>query len=138
MGQADQPQPGDAWVLRFLGIDPRGATGGGGGGGGTLPDALARWSRERAEVLGQLKDLELAIRVMDDPLSDSAIMLVRAISSNLTEVPDSKNRVAELRRYLTTDSIIDDAEMENGFGIDVRIRAPLLAALEALDPVLPA
>ena len=136
MGQADQPQPGDAWVLRFLGIDPRAGTGGGGG-GGTLPDALARWSRERAEVLGQLKDLELAIRVMGDPLGDAAIVLVRAISANLTERPDSKNRVAELRRYLTTDSIIDDAELENGFGIDVRIRAPLLPVLDALDRVVP-
>jgi hypothetical protein len=132
MAQADEPTTHDAWVLRFLAIDPRATSG-----GDSLPDALARWSRERAEVLGQLKDLELAIRVMGDPLGDAAIILVRAISANLTERPDSKNRVAELRAYLTTDSIIDDAELENGFGIDVRIRAPLLPVLDALDRVVP-
>ncbi len=132
MAQADEPTPRDAWVRRFLAIDPRAAQE-----APSLPEALARWSRERAEVLGQLKELELAIRVMGDPLGDAAIILVRAISANLTERPDSKNRVAELRAYLTTDSIIDDAELENGFGIDVRIRAPLLPVLDALDRVVP-
>jgi hypothetical protein len=124
----------DAWVRRVLGVDPRGAS----GSGGSLKDVLARWSRERKDVLGTLKDLELAIRAMDDPFADEAIILVKAIAANLTAQPESRNQVAELRNYLTGDSIIDDAELENGFGIDVKIRAPLLPVLDALDAAIPA
>ena len=121
-----------AWVLRVLGIDPAGATAGGVGA------ALDQWTRSRAEVIAQLRQLEQAIRAMKDPLADEAIILVKAISANLTAAPDSKQSVAELRRYITTDSIIDDAELENGFGITVRIRAPLMPALAALDAALAA
>lgn len=133
MASADERTLHDAWVLRVFGIDARATPGTDG-----LAAVLARWSRERAAVVGRLKELELAIRAMEDPLADAAIILVKAISSNLTERPDSRNRLAELRSYLTTDSIIDDAELANGFGIEVSIRAPLLPVLAALDAVVPA
>lgn len=121
------------WVLRVLGIDPVGATA-----GGRLDTALEQWTRSRADVLGQLKQLEQALRAMKDPLFDPAIVLVKAIAANLTPAPKSKQSVAELRRYIATDSIIDDAELDNGFGIIVRIRAPLMPALDALDRALAA
>jgi len=128
MAQPGERAPRDAWVLRVLGFDPTKATNGSG-----LKPALERWAQSRAAVIGQLKQLETAIRAMNDPLADEAIILVKAISANLTAAPDSKRAVAELRRYLETDSIIDDAELENGFGITVRIRDPLIPALDALD-----
>ena len=132
------PQGGDraaqqAWVTRVLGVSAGGA-----GGGGILSSVLDGWSRSRTAVVAQLKQLESAIRAMKDPLSDEAVILIRAIAANLTAIPDSKQRVAELRRYLDTDRIIDDAELENGFGITIRIRAPLLPALDALDKALAA
>ncbi len=121
------------WIERVLGIGGAGAKPGGG-----IAAALAQWTSSRAEVLGQLKQLEGALRAMNDPLSDPAIILVKAIASNLTATPDSKQKVAELRSYIETDSIIDDAELENGFGFTVSIRAPLTPVLDALDRALAA
>jgi hypothetical protein len=129
---ADTPNEAgkQAWVLKVLGHDFQAA------GGGGLKQAQAQWTQRRSAVVADLAALEKAIRGMEHPRADDAIILVKAISANLTVAPDSKRSVAELRRYLETDSIIDDAEMPNGFGIDVKIRAPLMPALEALDHVL--
>ena len=41
----------------------------------------------------------------------------------------SQAQVAELQKYLQTDSIITDAESPNGFGIKISLRKPLLEAL---------
>jgi hypothetical protein len=103
-----------------------------------LQDALGIWAQRRADALSALKRLEAAIRAMKHPAGDAAIILVKAVAANLTAVPDTKGKVAELRRYLATDAIIDDAELPNGFGIEVKIRAPLTGALDALDRALPA
>ena len=131
MAEADRAVQAE-WVHRVLGIDPAGSSGGSGGGGG-VKAALDRWTASRSEVVGQLRKLESAIKGMQHPSGDRAIILVRAIIANLTPAPDSKRSVAELRRYIETDDIIDDAESQNGFGIDIRIREPLLPVLEALD-----
>jgi hypothetical protein len=138
--QADK----DNWVRQVLGVVVAEPTGGAalpGKGraadpGGGLQAALAGWDTRRSEVIATLKSLESAIRGMRDPLSDPAIILVKAIAANLTAVPDSKNSVAELRRYLDTDDIIVEAEHPNGFGIDVKIRQPLDEALTALEHAL--
>jgi hypothetical protein len=120
-----------AWVQRVLGLDLPPAESG-------LIAAQEAWSRRREDVVTTLKGLETAIRKMNDPDGDEAIILVRAIAANLTPMPDSKSSIAELRRYLATDRIIGDAELPNGFGIRVQIRAPLLGALDALDTAMPA
>jgi hypothetical protein len=120
-----------AWVQRVLGLDLPPAESG-------LIAAQVAWSRRREDVVTTLKGLETAIRKMNDPDGDEAIILVRAIAANLTPMPDSKSSIAELRRYLATDRIIGDAELPNGFGIRVQIRAPLLGALDALDTAMPA
>jgi len=133
VGTFDDRAARDAWVQRVLGVAP-----GGGAAGAGLPAALAQWRDRRADVVGTLRSLEAAIRAMKHPRGDGAIILVRAISANLTAVPESPRQVAELRRYLETDDIIDDAELENGFGIPVRIRAPLLPALAALERAMAA
>jgi hypothetical protein len=129
--QADK----DEWVRRVLGatLDPSTDTR-----TEAVSAALETWAKRRADVIVTLKSLETAIRDMKDPLGDQAIILVKAIAANLTAVPDTKNSVADLRRYIDTDSIIDDAEQPNGFGIDVKIRAPLAGALTALETALAA
>jgi hypothetical protein len=132
MADAGRQADKGAWVQRVL------AFSGTAGKGGKLDAALGRWTQNRAEVIAQLRQLEGAIRAMQDPLGDPAIILVKAIAANLTAAPDSKQKVAELRSYLQNDSIIDDAELENGFGITVSIRAPLIPALDALDQALAA
>ena len=120
-----------AWLQRVLGI-------GGAAPAASLESGLQAWAQARSAVVASLKSLERAIRAMKDPMGDKAVILVRSIAANLTQEPRSRQSVAELRRYLASDSVIDDAELPNGFGISVRIRAPLTAALDALEPALSA
>lgn len=130
MGAGDRSAK-DAWVHKVLGLDV----------GAAAPDAqeqqpgsgLEGWMQARGEVIQVLRQLEAAIRAMGDPLGNQAIVLVKSISANLTAAPSDRRQVDELRRYLQSDSVIDDAETPNGFGIEVRIRQPLLGALAAME-----
>jgi hypothetical protein len=120
----------DAWVSRVLGVETK---------SGRKVESVARaraseqWRAARETVLATLKDLETSIRSMNDPLSDDAVILVRAIAANLTAQPQTPQQINELKRYLQNDTIIDDAESENGFGIKVEIRTPLISALLAME-----
>ncbi len=95
-------------------------------------DALAGWQAARATAMTSLRALEAAVRRMDVPERDRAVILLRAIQANLTEAPTTPRQVAELQRYIETDDIIAEAEDPNGFGITVALRRPLLAALAGL------
>jgi hypothetical protein len=96
------------------------------------PRGLAGWRTARAAAMASLKALETAVRGMDAPERDAAVVLLRAIQANLTAEPVTPQQVAELQRYIETDDIIAEAEDPNGFGITVELRAPLLAALAGL------
>lgn len=95
-------------------------------------DALAGWQAARATAMTSLRTLEAAVRRMDVPERDRAVILLRAIQANLTEAPTTPRQVAELQRYIETDDIVAEAEDPNGFGITVALRQPLLAALAGL------
>jgi hypothetical protein len=124
----------DTWLKNVLDVDLAGAPSG--------TDALAvaqqGWATTRQSVIATLQRLEAAIRAMKDPLSTPAIILIKSITMNLTAQPATRQQVTELRRYIETDTILEDAEEPNGFGIAVDIRKPLAAALEALDKAMPA
>ena len=117
------------WVTRVLGyrfpsvaaVQPGGSAG-----------AMTGWQAARSTALASLKALEGAFRAMKQPQTDRAILLLRAIQANLTAEPATPAQVEELERYLSTDRIIEEAEMPNGFGFKVELRVPLLAALAAL------
>ena len=120
-----------AWLQRVLGISVAPAT--------APPhpspsrqSGLAGWQAARATALTTLRALEAAIRRMDVPERDGAVILLRAIQANLTEAPTTRQQVAELQRYIETDDIVAEAEDPNGFGIKVELRRPLLAALAGL------
>jgi hypothetical protein len=124
----------EAWVKDVLDVDlPEGQSG-----ADALAAAQQGWAATRASVIATLRRLEGAIRAMKDPLSTPAIILIKSITMNLTAQPATKQQVAELRRYVETDTILEDAEEPNGFGIAVDIRKPLAAALAALDKAMPA
>jgi hypothetical protein len=95
-------------------------------------EGMAGWQAARGVALASLKVLEGAFRKMKEPETDRAIILLRAIQANLTEAPTTPAQVTELENYLTTDRIIQEAEMPNGFGFKVALREPLLAALARL------
>jgi len=118
-----------AWLERVLGLRvPATSTRATGGRGA----AMVGWTSARATALASLKALEGAYRAMKHPLSDGAIILVRAIQANLTAEPGTPAQVKELEAYLIGDRIIAEAESPNGFGFEVKLREPLLAALAAL------
>lgn len=98
----------------------------------STPAALKAWQDARATAIDALRRLDGAIRAAEDPEADKASILLQAIIKNLSPAPTDARAVAELERYLKTDDIITEAEMPNGFGIEVTLRAPLLAALAGL------
>jgi hypothetical protein len=98
--------------------------------------AMEAWHQARSTAIGQLRQLEGAIRKFVHPQSDAAIILVKAIQANLTETPDARG-IVELKNYLSSDSIITEAELPNGFGITVSLRQPLLAALASFEATPP-
>ena len=102
------------------------------------PTALEKWKAARSEVTQALHALAKAIIGAKDPEAKEAIILIKAIGANLTESPDTLQKVSELERYLVTDDIIEEAEMENGFGIEINIREPLMSVLEELKQELAA
>ena len=119
------------WLRDVLGVD-RSTGGGQGDGGDGTAKAMAGWRTAREAALGQLKSLEDAYRGMDEPEVDEAIILLRAIQANLTAEPATPQQVDELERYITADDLIAEAEEPNGFGFEVALRDPLLAALTEL------
>src|SRR5277367_4809237 len=122
------------WVDRVLGVSvAAGAPADGSGStapGSTTPASrgMAGWRAARATAISTLKELEAAIRGMDAPereeavLRDEAVILVRAIQANLTAEPTTPQQVAELQRYIEGDDIFAETEDPNGFGIKVELR----------------
>jgi hypothetical protein len=100
--------------------------------------ALKKWSAARSKVVSDLVTLGKAIAKSNDPERAEAIILLQAIGKNLTAEPKSLQSVNELERYLTSDTIVEDAERPNGYRVKIAIRRPLLAALAALRSALPA
>jgi hypothetical protein len=96
------------------------------------PTGLAAWKAARAAALATLKQLEKAYRGFDHPDADEGIILLRAIQANLTPEPATKQQVDELENYIAGDDILVEAEEPNGFGIAVKLREPLLAALASV------
>lgn len=128
------------WLERVLGITIGSARGGpataaapaGPVRNGPAGKGMAAWQAARGTALATLKSLENAFRATDDPEVDAAIILLRAVQANLTAAPATPAQVAELERYITTDDVVEEAEVPNGFGITVELRTPLLAALASL------
>ncbi len=94
--------------------------------------ALKDWTQVRGQAIEVLKSLEAAISEMQDLEGNQAIILLKAIQANLSPAPNNLNAVNELEVYIRSDKILQDAESPNGFGIDVNIRTPLIAALSGL------
>ncbi len=95
--------------------------------------ALAVWQTARTAAIASLNSLLDAInKASTHAERDAAIILLRAIRGNLTEVPDTPRKIAELEAYLTANDIVEAAETPNVFGIKVELRAPLMAALAGM------
>jgi len=111
------------------GEEPQAQTPGGG---------LAAWQAAREKVVVQLRALSQAIVEAKDPDARRGVILLQSIIKNLTAKPESKQQVQELRRYLQTDEVIEDAESPNPFGLTIDLKQPLLSALDGIDRELAA
>ncbi len=99
---------------------------------------MALWQAERAKAVAALRQLEAAMDETDHPERTAAVILVRAVRANLTEVPATLAQVEELQRYLDADDVVDAAETPNEFGVTVALREPLGRALASLRESLQA
>jgi len=106
--------------------------------GETLGPALAAWKTEREKALTGLNAIIAEVSGMDFVDAPEAVILLRSIAANLTEEPATRQQVDELRRYLEDDENVEEAEEPNGFGIELALREPLLAALAGINSSLPA
>ena len=128
----------DAWIERVLGIQVPGpaaaasAANTSATASSAANPAQAAWTAARAQALAGLAALEAAVKGSPHPGRDKAVIILRALRANLIEMPGTLQQVAELRRYLATDDIVDAAETPNVFGVQLRLRVPLLGALDAL------
>src|ERR1035441_2097331 len=99
MSDAGNRSAKDAWVSRVLGVD---VAADGKATTATAPPSRTRaaeqWGTARETVLETLKDLEMSIRSMNDPLGNDAIILVKAIAANLTAAPQTPQQIGELKR----------------------------------------
>lgn len=93
--------------------------------------AEAGWGPARDAAVATLRALEAAIKKRAHPRADQVLVMVLGVRANLPGPPLSPQKAADLRRWLDTDEIVAALELPNVFGIQVRLREPLLAALPA-------
>jgi hypothetical protein len=101
-----------------------------------LAAALAQWKKVRSEIFTNLRALGKAIAETQDPDAAEAIIKIRSLLAQIPETPDNPSTVAEVRRYLETDDIIDDIETPNPFDLKINIKAPLLPILTQITNTL--
>lgn len=129
-----------AWIGRVLGVVlDEGMPDGRAGTfslGANLEAAIEGWATARAMAVATLTKVETAVRKSLHPDRDKAVIILRSVRANLSERPDTMQKVSELRDYLAKDDVVDAAETPNIFGIRVALKTPLLQALEPIRIVL--
>jgi hypothetical protein len=93
---------------------------------------LGAWQAARELVVKDLRAVAAQIAATKDPTAAAAIVELQSIIKQLTPAPTTPQQVAELDRYLRTDDVITAAEEIPSEMGTVRIREPLLKALESL------
>jgi hypothetical protein len=99
---------------------------------GAVNDAMAAWGNARAAARKSLAALDSALGKSTHPKRDRARIILKAIAANLTETPDTPQKVQALKAYIETDDVIDAAETPNAFAIPIKLKEPLLEALGGL------
>jgi hypothetical protein len=93
---------------------------------------MTAWIDARQNALDQLTAVARAVAATKDPDAKGAIIELQSIVKNLTGLPDTPQKIAELERYLRDDDVITAAEeAPDGFG-PIRLREPLLKALATI------
>lgn len=89
---------------------------------------LAGWNAVRADVLTRLRGIAKEIAAARHAQSTQAVIEINAVIKNITAEPDSPQKIAELRRYLEQDDVVQDvSELASD------VRTPLLKALARLE-----
>jgi hypothetical protein len=94
---------------------------------------MAVWQKARVSAVNQLRSVSAQIARTKDLDAGPVVRVLESIVRQLTPNPSSPQSVAELKRYLKYDDVITAAEEVPAQYGKLKIKAPLLRALAALE-----
>ena len=98
-----------------------------------LEKLMADWKTRRATAVGKLKDVATRIASAKHASSGKAILEIQAVMKNIPAEPATLQQVAETRRWLSTDDVVNDV-----CELAADVRTPLLVPLERMHALLKA
>ena len=117
-----------AWLSRVLGVTLENDS------APPAADQLQGWTAARDTAVASLNKLLAGISKSEHPMRDRATIIVRAVRANMTKLPDTPQKLAELENYIRHDDVVAAVETPNVFNVEVAIRKPLLEALGKMKP----
>ncbi len=105
---------------------------------GAVGEGLKQWQSAAQRARFQVRRLQTAIRLIEHTTSPEVVDLLDEVVEELETDPASRVEAETLLAYIRTDDVVARAEEPNPFGVEVKIREPLLTALERLRNELPA
>ncbi len=90
---------------------------------------LKAWQQAAQKARYQVRRLQLALKLIEHQTAPEVVEILDGLVSELEKDPISLAEAAALEKFLQSDDRIDSAETPNPFGVEVRLREPLLAAL---------
>ena len=94
---------------------------------------MADWKTRRAAAVDSLKNVAGKIAAAKHASSTKAILEIQAVMKNITAEPATLQQVTELRRWLSTDDVVNDV-----CELAADVRTPLLVPLERMHALLKA
>ena len=94
---------------------------------------MSDWKTRRAAVVDSLKSVAGKIAAAKHANSTKAILEIQAVMKNITAEPATLQQVTELRRWLSTDDVVNDV-----CELAADVRTPLLVPLERMHALLKA
>ncbi len=89
-----------------------------------------RWISAVEPVIGAVQALRQAYLDEGDDRSTEIAGMLETLVGLLEVAPDTTDGVETMRTLLESDEVVAAAEEENSFGLEVTVKAPLMAALD--------
>lgn len=96
------------------------------------PEAVAGWQAARVQIVNAIRKVATVVAKTKDEEAGKVAVMLEGIVKNLTPNPASPEQVTDLERYLREDKIVAAAEQVPAAIGALRIREPLLEALQQL------
>jgi len=122
--EADEPTAASSSSARSSGADAKKPE---------LEKLMADWKTRRAAAVDSLKSVAGKIAAAKHASSTKAILEIQAVMKNITAEPATLQQVTELRKWLSTDDVVNDV-----CELAADVRTPLLVPLERMHALLKA